>query len=54
MGRVTVRRPVLRVTESGSRTRPDTLAAEEPLEIRVNGRALSVTCLLYTSDAADE
>ncbi|GAA3362221.1 MULTISPECIES: formate dehydrogenase accessory sulfurtransferase FdhD [Saccharopolyspora] len=43
MGRVTVRRPVLRVTESGSRTRPDTLAAEEPLEIRVNGRALSVT-----------
>ncbi|MFR9730210.1 formate dehydrogenase accessory sulfurtransferase FdhD [Saccharopolyspora sp. MS10] len=43
MGRVTVRRPVLRVTEHGSRTRPDTLAAEEPLEIRIGGRALSVT-----------
>ncbi|WP_243789503.1 formate dehydrogenase accessory sulfurtransferase FdhD [Saccharopolyspora gloriosae] len=43
MGRVTVRRPVLRVTENGSRTRPDTLAAEEPLEIRIDGRALSVT-----------
>ena len=43
MGRVTVRRPVLRITEQGARTRPDTLAAEEPLEIRIDGRALTVT-----------
>ncbi|GAA0531563.1 sulfurtransferase FdhD [Saccharopolyspora subtropica] len=43
MGRVTVRRPVLRIAADGSRTRPDTLAAEEPLEIRVNGSPLTVT-----------
>ncbi|MFC7342230.1 formate dehydrogenase accessory sulfurtransferase FdhD [Saccharopolyspora griseoalba] len=43
MGRVTVRRPVLKITADGSRSRPDTLAAEEPLEIRVNGKPLSVT-----------
>lgn len=44
MGRVTVRRPVLRLTASGDRTRrPDTLAVEEPLEIRVGGRPLTVT-----------
>ncbi|TDD92293.1 formate dehydrogenase accessory sulfurtransferase FdhD [Saccharopolyspora karakumensis] len=43
MGRVTVRRPVLRIAENGNRTRPDTLAAEEPLEVRVNGKPLSVT-----------
>jgi len=43
MGRVTARRPVLRINEHGTRTRPDTLAAEEPLEIRIDGRALSVT-----------
>jgi FdhD protein len=43
MGRVTVRRPVRKINEQGERRRPDTLAAEEPLEIRVNGKALSVT-----------
>jgi FdhD protein len=45
MGRVTGRRPVLRLDlASGSATRrPDTLAAEEPLEIRVNGEPLAVT-----------
>jgi hypothetical protein len=43
MGRVTVRRPVLRVEANGSRNRPDTLAAEEPLEIRLNSRPLTVT-----------
>ncbi len=48
MGRVTTRRPVTRlsVTADGgaaSRTRPDTLVVEEPLEIRVGGRALAVT-----------
>lgn len=43
MGRVTVRRPVLRIANDSTRKRPDTLAAEEPLEIRIDGRALSVT-----------
>jgi FdhD protein len=43
MGRVTVRRPVLRISEDGSRRRQDSLAAEEPLELRVDGRALAVT-----------
>ncbi len=43
MGRVTVRRPVLHVSEDGSRRRQDALAAEEPLELRVGGKALAVT-----------
>jgi FdhD protein len=43
MGRVTVRRQVVRMTANGERSRPDTLAAEEPFEIRVDGTALSVT-----------
>lgn len=43
MGRVTVRRPVLRLSEEGSRRRQDALAAEEPLELRVAGKALTVT-----------
>ncbi|MBC3192070.1 formate dehydrogenase accessory sulfurtransferase FdhD [Pseudonocardia sp. C8] len=44
MGRLTVRRPVLRLNPDGStRSRPDTLVAEEPLEIRVAGRPLTVT-----------
>lgn len=43
MGRVTVRRPVLRLTEGGSRRRQDALAAEEPLELRVGGMPLAVT-----------
>jgi FdhD protein len=43
MGRVTVRRPVVRVRERGVSRRPDALAAEEPLELRVDGRALAVT-----------
>ncbi|WP_158880675.1 formate dehydrogenase accessory sulfurtransferase FdhD [Amycolatopsis anabasis] len=43
MGRVTVRRPVRMLTPDGERRRPDALAAEEPLEIRVGGRALAVT-----------
>ncbi|HWM73751.1 MAG TPA: formate dehydrogenase accessory sulfurtransferase FdhD [Nocardioides sp.] len=43
MGRVTVRRPVLRISEEGSSRRQDALAAEEPLEIRVGGKALAVT-----------
>ena len=43
MGRVTVRRPVLRISPAGERKRQDSLAAEEPLEIRVNGTPLAVT-----------
>lgn len=43
MGRVTARRPVVRVTPRGVVRRPDTLAVEEPLEIRVSGTALVVT-----------
>jgi FdhD protein len=46
MGRVTVRRPVLRLStepDAVSRRRQDALAAEEPLEIRVGGKALAVT-----------
>ena len=48
MGRLTSRVPLVRVTvaEDGTATtirRPDTLAAEEPLEIRVGGEPISVT-----------
>ena len=44
MGRITVRRPVLRMSTAGVRgRRPDTLAVEEPLEIRVAGRPLTIT-----------
>lgn len=43
MGRVTARRPVLRITPDGTRRRPDALAVEEPLEIRLGGRSLTVT-----------
>ncbi|RFU87840.1 formate dehydrogenase accessory sulfurtransferase FdhD [Streptomyces triticagri] len=43
MGRVTARRRVLRVRDGVQTYRPDTLAAEEPMEIRVGGRPLSVT-----------
>jgi len=43
VGRVTARRPVRRVTAHGEIVRPDTLAVEEPMEIRVGGTALAVT-----------
>ncbi|SHN20055.1 formate dehydrogenase accessory sulfurtransferase FdhD [Streptomyces yunnanensis] len=43
MGRVTVRRRVLRLRAGVASYRPDTLAGEEPLEIRVGGRPLAVT-----------
>jgi FdhD protein len=44
IGRRTTRRPVVAVRPGGSRDRrPDTLAVEEPLELRVDGRALAVT-----------
>ncbi|AOS62430.1 formate dehydrogenase accessory sulfurtransferase FdhD [Actinoalloteichus hymeniacidonis] len=50
MGRVTVRRQVLRISGGTARVRPDALAAEEPLEQRVNGRALAVTMRTPGSD----
>ncbi len=43
MGRVTTRRPVLRITADRATRRPDTLAVEEPLEIRVGGESLTIT-----------
>jgi FdhD protein len=43
MGRVTVRRPVRKLSAHGERRRPDALAAEEPMEIRIGGKALAVT-----------
>ncbi len=43
MGRVTERRRVLRIRENGSGHRADTLVAEEPLEIRLNGKPLAIT-----------
>ena len=43
MGRVTERRRVIRVRDGVVGTRPDTLVAEEPLEIRLNGRPLAIT-----------
>jgi FdhD protein len=44
MGRASARRRVVRVTVGAEpTTRPDTLAGEEPLEIRVRGRSLAVT-----------
>ncbi|MEC3979102.1 formate dehydrogenase accessory sulfurtransferase FdhD [Amycolatopsis sp. H20-H5] len=43
MGRVTVRRPVRMIRATGDVRRPDALAAEEPLELRVDGKALAVT-----------
>ncbi|MEU7556504.1 formate dehydrogenase accessory sulfurtransferase FdhD [Streptomyces sp. NPDC044571] len=43
MGRVTERRRVVRVRGGVSGVRPDTLVAEEPLEIRLNGKPLAIT-----------
>ncbi|MEU2254130.1 formate dehydrogenase accessory sulfurtransferase FdhD [Nocardia xishanensis] len=43
MSRVTARRRTLRLSPSGEIQRPDTLAVEEPLEIRLGGRSLTVT-----------
>lgn len=43
MGRMTQRRQVVRVAGATQSQRADTLAVEEPLEIRVNGQPVSVT-----------
>jgi len=50
MGRVTARRRVLRIRDGVPGHRSDTLAAEEPMEIRVGGRALTVTMRTPGSD----
>ncbi|WP_067438942.1 formate dehydrogenase accessory sulfurtransferase FdhD [Nocardioides jensenii] len=43
MGRVTARHKVLRIRDGVVDRRVDTLAVEEPMELRVNGRTLTVT-----------
>ncbi|WP_431772835.1 formate dehydrogenase accessory sulfurtransferase FdhD [Streptomyces cucumeris] len=43
MGRVTERRRVIRVRDGAVSARPDTLVAEEPMEIRLNGKPLAIT-----------
>ncbi|MFI7382111.1 formate dehydrogenase accessory sulfurtransferase FdhD [Streptomyces sp. NPDC049813] len=43
MGRVTERRKVIRIRDGRVSVRPDTLVAEEPLEIRLNGKPLAIT-----------
>ncbi|MFI1395345.1 formate dehydrogenase accessory sulfurtransferase FdhD [Streptomyces sp. NPDC020681] len=43
MGRVTERRRTIRIRDGAVSTRPDTLVAEEPLEIRLNGKSLAIT-----------
>ncbi|MGW5725040.1 formate dehydrogenase accessory sulfurtransferase FdhD [Nocardia beijingensis] len=43
MSRVTARRRMRRISPSGEIQRPDTLAVEEPLEIRIGGQSLTVT-----------
>jgi FdhD protein len=43
MGRVTERRRIVRIEDGKVSRRPDTLVAEEPLEIRLNGRPLAIT-----------
>src|SRR4029453_5374084 len=42
-GRVTTRTPALRIRGAGPTPRPATVAAEEPLEIRLAGTPLAVT-----------
>src|SRR5215470_15800027 len=43
MGRVTERRRTIRIRDGAVSTRPDTLVAEEPLEIRMGGKPLAIT-----------
>ncbi|MEV0250987.1 formate dehydrogenase accessory sulfurtransferase FdhD [Nocardia sp. NPDC050712] len=50
MSRVTARRPTVRITQAGEIRRPDTLAVEEPLEIRLDGQSLTVTMRTPGSD----
>jgi FdhD protein len=52
MGRITTRRPVVRISAGNASrvTRSDALAVEEPLELRVGGRTLAVTMRTPGSD----
>lgn len=50
MGRVTDRRKIRRIEGDGRNDRSETLVVEEPLEIRVNGRAVAVTMRTPGSD----
>lgn len=50
MGRVTVRRRAHHLKAGATVARPETLVVEEPLEIRVNGRPISVTMRTPGSD----
>ncbi len=50
MGRVTARRPARHLSNGAATSRPETLAVEEPLEIRVNGNPITVTMRTPGSD----
>ena len=50
MGRVTARRRVSHLSAEHTTERPETLVVEEPLEIRLNGSALTVTMRTPGSD----
>ena len=50
MGRVTARRRASHLTAATVTTRPETLAVEEPMEIRLNGTAITVTMRTPGSD----
>jgi FdhD protein len=50
MGRLTTRRRARHVTADAAVARPETLAVEEPLEIRVNGNPTTVTMRTPGSD----
>lgn len=50
MGRVTAQRSVLRIQGAHAQRRPDRLAVEEPMEIRVGGESFSVTMRTPGSD----
>ena len=43
MGRITTRHPVLRMTPGAQRRRVDTLAVEEPLDVRLDGSPFVIT-----------
>jgi FdhD protein len=50
VGRVTARRRASHLTAETVTTRPETLAVEEPLELRINGAAITVTMRTPGSD----
>jgi FdhD protein len=52
MGRITARRPAVRMSSTGAQAHPrvETLAVEEPLELRIDGRPLTVTMRTPGSD----